>query len=265
MTTQVRMPARSPAQRLATGPAAAPFRNRRRRRRSCARRSRARGCRGSGGAGHQSCRDLPRRSAHGDAVAFACIFRARHRGTRIPGLGLSAVRPGFPARDRCGAAHDGAGAPGPRQRPRAARRFAHAGQRHSPAGAAARDAGPAIAFRRARKPAGDVGRHRSGSNSTALRAQGRCARPAIMRCVAASSICSRPAWPTRCGSISSATRWSRSAASIRKPSARPRNCARSIWCRWRNSSSPPTPSGCFVPATWRPSARRPLTTCSTKR
>ena len=43
------------------------------------------------------------------------------------------------------------------------------------------------------------------------------------------------------------------------------DCARSISCRWRNSSSPPTPSGCFVPVMWRPSARRPPTTCSTKR
>ena len=37
-----------------------------------------------------------------------------------------------------------------------------------------------------------------------------------MPCAAASSICSPPAWTCRCGSISSATRWRPSAASIRR-------------------------------------------------
>ena len=58
--------------------------------------------------------------------------------------------------------------------------------------------------------------------------------------------------------------WRRSAVSIRTPSAPRRICARSIWCRWRNSSSPPTPSGCSAPATWRRSAPPRPTTCSTK-
>jgi transcription-repair coupling factor (superfamily II helicase) len=52
----------------------------------------------------------------------------------------------------------------------------------------------------------------SGSSSTALIARRPCARPATTQCAAASSICSRPAWTRRCGSISSATRWNRSAA-----------------------------------------------------
>ena len=56
----------------------------------------------------------------------------------------------------------------------------------------------------------------SGSSSTASIAPRPCARPATTRCAAASSICSRPAWTSRCGSISSATRWRRSAASIRR-------------------------------------------------
>src|SRR6516165_1751828 len=56
-----------------------------------------------------------------------------------------------------------------------------------------------------------------------------CARPAIMQCAAVSSICSRPAWTARCGSIFSATQWNRSAVSIRRRSARPTSCARSIW------------------------------------
>ncbi len=76
-----------------------------------------------------------------------------------------------------------------------------------------------------------------------------------MRCAAASSICSRPAWTSRCGSISSATRWNRSAASIRKPSAPPTSCARSTSCRWRSSSSPATPSADSAPAMSRRSAR----------
>jgi transcription-repair coupling factor (superfamily II helicase) len=43
----------------------------------------------------------------------------------------------------------------------------------------------------------------------------RCASRATMRCAAASSISMRPAWPSRCGSTSSATRSKPSAASIR--------------------------------------------------
>ena len=51
----------------------------------------------------------------------------------------------------------------------------------------------------------------SGWSSTALPAPRPCASPANTRCAAASSISFRPAWTCRCGSISSATRWRRSA------------------------------------------------------
>ena len=57
-----------------------------------------------------------------------------------------------------------------------------------------------------------------------------------------------PGMDSRCGSISSATRWRRSAASIRRPSAATISCARSIWCRSRNSSSSPRPSAASAPA-----------------
>ena len=46
-----------------------------------------------------------------------------------------------------------------------------------------------------------------------------CATPANMPCAAASSISSRRAWRSRCGSISSAIRWNRSAPSIPNRSA----------------------------------------------
>ena len=57
----------------------------------------------------------------------------------------------------------------------------------------------------------------------------------------------------------------RSAASIRKPSAAPTSCARSISCRSRNSSSPPKPSGASASAMWKRSARRRRTICSMRR
>ena len=56
----------------------------------------------------------------------------------------------------------------------------------------------------------------AGSSSTASCAPRPCASPANTPCAAASSTSSRRAWPSRCGSISSATRWNRSAASIRR-------------------------------------------------
>ena len=52
------------------------------------------GCRA---AGDQPRGDLPRRHAHGDAVARARLLRAGHRDDRIPGLGLPALRPGVAA------------------------------------------------------------------------------------------------------------------------------------------------------------------------
>ena len=140
-------------------PAAPSFRCRRRRRRACPRRSRARGRGRPGRPRDQPRRDLPRRLAHGDAGALARVFRPRHRGAGISGLGLPALRPGFAAWRRGGAAHDGAGAARPRQGPRAAGDFARHRQRHPPARAAARDACAAVAFRRAGQSAGDVRRH----------------------------------------------------------------------------------------------------------
>ena len=124
---------------------------------------------------------------------------------------------------------------------------------------------PAIAVRGARQHAADGRRHAMARAQRLQPRLRRCASPATTRCAAASSICSRRAWTRRCGSISSATRWNRSAASIRRRSAPPTSCARSISCRWRSFSSPPTPSGCSAPAMSRPSARPAPTTCSTKR
>ena len=265
MTTQVRMPARSPAQRLATG----------------------RPLLLSGivdGAEGLVLADLARAVAAGPAAPAISLAVICRDGPRMATLSrsLAFFAPDievleFPAWDCLPYDRVSPHATVVAQRMMALARLARvkgrerpavlltAGQRHSPAGAAARDAGPAIAFRRARKPAGDVGRHRNGSNSTALRARyrarGRRLRGAWRHRRSVRARHGRP------GAARFLRRYagSRSAASIRKPSARPRNCARSIWCRWRNSSSPPTPSGCFVPAMWRPSARRPLTTCSTKR
>ena len=65
------------------------------------------------------------------------------------------------------------------------------------------------------------------------------------------------AWTSRSGSISSATRWNRSAASIRRRSARPASCARSTSCRWRNSSSPPRRSAAVPHRLCRAPSARP--------
>ncbi len=53
--------------------------------------------------------------------------------------------------------------------------------------------------------------------------------------------------------------WNRSAPSTPKPSARCSTCARSIWCRSRNSSWSPRPSAAFAWAMSQPSARRSAT------
>ena len=164
-------------------------------------------------------RDLPRRAAHGGAGARAVVLRARHRGAAIPGLGLPALRPRVAACRRRGAAHDRAVAARPHQGPRQAGGAAHHGQRRAAARAGAR---ADRASRRCRpRPATCSAWTASsaGSSSTASTAPRRCASPAITRCAAASSTCFRRAWTCRCGSISSATRWKRSAASIRRRSA----------------------------------------------
>ena len=133
-------------------------RHRRRRRRSRRRRSRAFD-RGRGvAAGHQHGGGLPRRAAHGDAVARARLLRPRHRGAGISGLGLPAIRPRLAARRRGGATHDGAGAACPRQGPRQARGAADDSECDPAARAAARDCGEAIAVGGARQRAAD-GRH----------------------------------------------------------------------------------------------------------
>ncbi len=66
---------------------------------------------------------------------------------------------------------------------------------------------------------------RNGSRTTASPAPPPCAIPANMPCAAAFSIFSRRRWRSRCGSISSAIRWNRSAPSIPRPSARSASCA----------------------------------------
>ncbi len=88
--------------------------------------------------------DLPRRPAHGDAVARARLLRAGHRSVGVSGLGLSALRPGLAARRRGGAAHDATLARLARVKgPRAPVRSAHHRQRHPAARARARDGGAA--------------------------------------------------------------------------------------------------------------------------
>ena len=72
---------------------------------------------------------------------------------------------------------------------------------------------------------------RTGSRRTATRAPARCATSAITPRAAAFSTSIRLAPQRRSGSISLAIRSNRSAPSIRRRSARPRNCARSISCR----------------------------------
>ena len=67
--------------------------------------------------------------------------------------------------------------------------------------------------------------------ATATPAPARCATSAITPRAAAFSTSIRRAPPRRSGSISSATRSNRSAPSIRRRSARPPSCARSISCR----------------------------------
>ena len=110
---------------------------------------------------------------------------------------------------------------GKREGPRQAVGAAHHGQRRVAARAGARVCGDACAVGRARQ------RHRHGRassrgwNSTASRAPRPCASRATTLCAAAFSICFRPAWTCRCGSIFSATRWRRS-----RPSTRRRNAAK---------------------------------------
>jgi len=74
-------------------------------------------------------------------------------------------------------------------------------------------------------------RSRDGWSPMASPGHRACAIQANMRCAAASSIFSRPAWGSRCGSIFSATRSNRSVPSILNHSARPASSARSISCR----------------------------------
>ena len=84
---------------------------------------------------------------------------------------------------------------------------AHHRQCRAPARAGAGLRCAAIAVGRARQRARHGRHHRTGSSSTASCAPRRCASRATTRCAAASSISMRRAWPSRCGSISSATRW----------------------------------------------------------
>ena len=199
--------------------------------------------------------DLPRRPAHGGAGARAGVLRARHRGAGIPGLGLPALRPGVAACRRGRAAHDRAVAARARQGPRQAVGAADHGQRRAAARAGARLRGDAGAVGRARQRASAWTASSTGSSSTASSAPRPCASPANTRCAAASSTCSRPAWTCRCGSISSATRWKPSAASIRETQRSDDAAARgSISCRWPNSSSPPRRSAASAPAMSRRSA-----------
>ena len=161
-----------------------------------------------GAAAGQPRRDLPRRPAHGGAAARA---RASSRPTSRcwnsrPGIAcLTTACRRMPAivAQRMTALARLARVKG-RERPAVA---AHDRQRHPAARAAARGRSPANRFRPRRATCCRWRASRNGSSSTASTAPRPCASPATMRCAAASSICSRPAWPSRCGSISSATRW----------------------------------------------------------
>ena len=206
------------------------------------------------------CRDG---AAHGRARARAAFLRARSRGRGVSGLGLPALRPRLAARGLRRPAHDGALAP--RARARAATAPRCCSRRSMPRSSACRRAtsSPSNRFRSRPATCSPWTASPNGSSSTASCAPRPCASPATMRCAAASSISTRPAWPSRCGSIFSATRSRRSAASIRKANARPISCARSISCRSPNSSSRPKRSGVSASAMSKRSAPPRPTTCST--
>ena len=199
--------ARSPAELLAAGRPLTLGRRRGRRRGPRRRRSRARGCRARRRAGDQPAGGLPRRSAHGGARARARLLRARPRGAGVPGLGLPALRPGVAACGLRRAAHDRAVAARAPQGPRPPVGPAHHRQRRAPARAGARAWSPSSRSRSRPATCSRWTASPDGSSSTASSAPRPCASPATTRCAAASSISTRRAWPSRCGSISSATRW----------------------------------------------------------
>ena len=257
-------PAKSPAELLVPGRALTLCGRRGRRRGLDRRRSRARHCGTAECARDQRAGDLPRRAAHGAACARARVLRARDRDQRVSRLGLPALRPRVAACRHRGAAHDHAVAARAPEGPRAARRGADHRQRCAAARAAARPDRDAIALGRARQHAGDGRRHQV-ARAQRLQPHRDGARAGRL-CGARRHHRSLSARHRRSG----AARLLRRHAGV-DPHLRCRDaaldghaCARSIWCRSPNSSSPARPSAASAPAMWRRSAPPP-TIRSTRR
>ena len=175
---------------------------------------------------------LPRRPAPGGAGARAGLLRARHRDHGIPGLGLPALRPRLAECRRRRAAHDRAVAACAREGPRPAVDPADHRQRRAAARAGARLRGDAVRLSVA--PGNVIDMDGIVALARAQRLRARLDRARARRICGARRHprpLSRRAWTSRCGSISSATRWNRSAPSTRRPSARQSSCARSTSCR----------------------------------
>ncbi len=147
-------------------------------------------------------------------IAF---FAPEIGGARVPGMGLPALRPRLAAHLDRGAADGDAGATDGGGVAAADR--ADDGERDPAAGAGANDRRRGIRCRRLPAARWRWTISSDGSNGTASCAARQCASRANMRCAAASSIFSRPAPRRRCGSISSATHWRRSAPSTPTRSA----------------------------------------------
>ncbi len=135
------------------------------------------------------------------------------------------------------------------QGPRQAVGAAHHRQRRAAARAAARLRGHASAVGRARQRARHGRRHALAGAQRLHRAPRPCASPANTRCAAASSICFAPGMDDA-GAARFLRRHAGDDPQLRSGDAAQRrhSCARSIWCRWPNSSSPPRPSAASAPA-----------------
>ena len=200
------------------------------------------------------CRDGPRMAQLARALAF---FAPEIEINEFPGLGLPALRPRVAACRHRGAAHDHAVAARAPEGPRAARRRAHHRQRRAAARAGARPARDAIALGRARQHAGDGRRHqvaraqRLQPHLDGARAGDYAVRGGII-----------DLYPPGMGDPVRLDFFGDTLESIRtlrsRDAALDRHaCARSIWCRSPNSSSPARPSAASAPAMSRRSAPPP--------
>ena len=174
-------------------------------------------------------RDSLRAQAFIDALSFAA---PEIEALLSSVVGLPALRSRLAQRRCIGRADDRARAAG--QEPRRRRAAAHSRRLGQCADAARRRRSPISSPLHSpprRATACGWKTSRTGSSRTATRAPARCATSATTPRAAAFSTSIRLAPQRRSGSISLAIRSNRSAPSIRRRSARPRNCARSISCR----------------------------------